>query len=46
MALQAACELGRNSALDMPADFHLRLLHALANDVVNCLQMKTELNTR
>lgn len=44
--IHAAWELGRSSALRMSPEFHLRLLHALCNDVVNCFTMKSEIATR
>jgi hypothetical protein len=30
----------------MPPEFHLRLVHALCNDVINCYNMKAEISGR
>lgn len=30
----------------MPPEFHLRLIHALCNDVINCYNMKAEISSR
>eukprot|EP00879_Flechtneria_rotunda_P023010 GHRR01024322.1.p1 GENE.GHRR01024322.1~~GHRR01024322.1.p1 ORF type:complete len:526 (+),score=186.96 GHRR01024322.1:244-1821(+) len=44
--VHAAVELGKQAAWRLPPEFHLRLLHALCNDVVNCYNMKAEISSR
>uniref|UniRef100_A0A383VPI7 PHD-type domain-containing protein n=1 Tax=Tetradesmus obliquus TaxID=3088 RepID=A0A383VPI7_TETOB len=44
--VHAAVELGKQDAWRLPPEFHLRLLHALCNDVVNCFNMKAEISSR
>ncbi|KAF8056775.1 hypothetical protein HT031_006273 [Scenedesmus sp. PABB004] len=44
--VHAAVELGKRAVWSLPPELHLRLLHALCNDVVNCFNMKTEIGGR